>query len=988
MQTEPTGNSRALSPSALQGDVRAEAGSHNYRQVAEQQGLVNSLSQTPSENTFQTLKQRGITPKPLSGGAVSTLASVLTPMALAGMDVSTSKTRGSMKKGIENLKARQAQGVKRIPAAAKELSRIKKKLEALRGLLDRAMNPKQIREYQTLLDSAEALHRELAELEAKEPWYAAQKELLGNQLEQFSHQTEQSRALTKAGVHAGAKVIGGMRNVYQPDPASDSQAKVSIMHLGDLKMEDQGHYSVSLQDMSIAIEQFQRNKDGSVTLNVAECSAKCTALDKNGDVTGPVRFSGGLKVTVKEPLAELVDQLMKCSLVKLPFRLKGMTADFEKRAQKALGDLNGKKPDIRDFIDFEISALNIDDEEAEQVHNILSRQGIDIILHLLNPVVSSYKDMADDKLKTSMKAGSSTLNLEIQRREKRISRLEGLASQMEADLGTLSDQDNKSMLRDKSILREMLSNKLSQLKYEMSRAHQSLVEYRAAGDVFQKRMLVNEKWRKSDRNEWVEGYTNLSHVLLALREAESKATEASPVVLKCPLQRIPLGAMAHLDVVGMEASITGVDLDESGALTVSVPEMKARLAFENDLTSETRDTPVTLKGLKITIEPPLGTFIRDTLKLDFPLDVRRIQKLNELMSEIWPSTDHQAHGKQTQEPKLDELLHLNFDDVSITRHGEETFSSEGFETDKDVLSDAASQLLGAKVESDSYEQLMGKLFKPESPEFKKLMHFLAMSVMGAKGEVRTPHVPETLNLPEEDATASPLSRSDSGIEVVQVSDTTSVQDLPLTEELMSEIVVPEISVTSLPETEITAEPTVVPTPVLDTEQDSLNVDELSLETVNPAPLMDSVPEEVTDFEKDAVNVSIEKLETITAEELRSTEGIKPSFILDKDNKPKAVFELQTNLDNLLGKISWFWKLLIGSRSVDLEVTTIRSRRGVELQDPIVHVKKAGVIRRYAVNRLLKAAMRKRRVSLVVDYSGDKRRIDLILDALRPVAIKR
>ncbi|KEQ15057.1 hypothetical protein [Endozoicomonas numazuensis] len=983
MQTEPTGSAgRSNLASSPANVIKPEEGSHHHREVSEKQGLMNSITRTSSESTFQTLKQRGIKPKSLSCGAVSTIASVLTPMALAGMDVSARKARGSLKKDIDALKAKHSQGIKRKPVAVKELSRVNKKLGVLRSSLSGSMSSKQLKEYMELYESADSLHRELIELEATESWYGAQQDLRRSQLDQFDHQTKQMRTLIKEGVHAGAKVIGGLRNVYQPDPDSASKSEVRVMNLGDLKIEDQGHYSVSLQDMSVAIERFQRNEDGSVTLNVAECSAKCTALDQCGNVTGPVRFQGGLKVTVKEPLAELIDQLMQCSLVRLPFCLKGMTADFEKKAQKALGHLNGKKPDIRDYIDFEVSALNIDDEESGRIQSILSRQGVEIILNLLNPVVSSYKDMADDKLQAGIKAGSATLSLETQRREMKMDRLGGLIKSMEADINLLSG--------DKVVLRESLNESVIQLKGELARAQESLGQYANARDGLEKRMRVNEKWRKSERNEWVEGYTNLSNVLLALREAVNSTSDANPVTLKCPLQRIPLGAMAHLDIEGLEVSISSVDLDEAGILTISIPEMKARLSFENDLTSETRDTPVTLKGLRIKIEPPLGLFVRDTLKLDFPLDVRRLQKLNELMTEIWPSMENSAVNNGTdahaKDPKLNELLHLNIEDVSISRDGTEECCSDEYEVDRQALSQSSSQLLGTEVKADSYEQIMGQLLKPDSSEFKKLMHFLAMSVMGVKGALPISDEPKVVSLPDEEA-ISISSGMDSGIEVDLENETESIQSVPVIDSSSIEESLPNIPDASFLEGGSIVESTTIPPTVPEMHQESLDMAESSSNTDMAIQVNGAVAEDKTFFEQDMVQISVENIEVITTEELRSTEGLHPSFIFDQNNMPKAVFELQTNLDTLFGKISWFWRLLIGSMSVGLEVQTTQSRRGVELQNPRVRIKNGGIIRRFAVNRLLKTAMKKRRVSLAVDYSGEKRKIGLVLDTLTAVAIK-
>ncbi|WP_153301759.1 hypothetical protein [Endozoicomonas arenosclerae] len=981
MQTEPTGQSGQVT-SSLTESIRKQ-GSHNLRQVSEQQDLEKQLTHTPPETTFQTLKQRGITPKSLSGGSVSTIANVLTPLALMGMDSSSKKTRKLIKKNLEDSKAGQSRDSKRLNAARKELTKVNSQLVRLRVSLG-AMSAKQMQNYQTALKASIGLNREIAELEARDSWSTTRQQLLQKDLEQFNHKTDQTRQLTEAAAYAGAKFIGGLRQVYQSDPSEKASEKVRLMKLGDLKMADQDHYEVSVQDLGVAIETFHRNEDGTVTLHIAECSGRCTALNKNGDVTGPVRLNGGMKVVIKEPLAELVDQLMKCSLLKLPFRVQGMTEEFDKRAKKVIQDLNGKKPEMQDYIDFEVSALNIDDEETQQVNSILSRQGVNIILELLNPVVSSFKGMADDQLQTRMSTQSATLTFEAEKRRNQIGRFEEVIHQLEDDIAHVSSDDSHSALKAELI------KTLEELKQEKQLASTKQNENDEVNKIYKSLIAVNDKWRKSDRNEWVEGYTNLANAFLTLRDAESHATEADPVVLKCPMQRIPIGRFAHLDVEGMEAAITGVELDESGNLTISIPEMKGRLLFENDVSGDSRVFPVSLKGGQIRVMSPLGTFIRDTLKLDFPLDVRRVQKLSAMLSDLWPAEDQtkarSAATTKGKDPRIDELLQLNFGDVMLVRDGEE-YCSESYEVDPEELAKTSTQLLGGEVKAGSFEEVIGKLFKPETLEFRKLMHFLAMSVLGVQGEQRAPDTSEIVLEPEEDALSVSSSSGDSGVVSDFDSDseleTTHVETLPISEVSVVEELVSIETLLDEP-SEVLVEPVKVSEITLQEHE--------SIASTVKAPIEKEpevrVDETATLFEEEAVHVTTEVMEALTVEELRSAEGLSdnPSFILDTDNTAKAVFELKTNLDQLFGKLSWFWKFLMGS-SADLEVMVPKTKRGVELGNPIVRLKKAGAIRRFAVNRLLKSAMKKRRVTLAVDYSGEKKRIGLVLDDFSPRVTK-
>lgn len=188
-----------------------------------------------------------------------------------------------------------------------------------------------MQEYSDLQNKTASKREQLTALTQRKPKVITRLSALKRDVklaEQVAASEQEHAQQVRTGITAGSKLLGGLRKVYQESREHGTTDRSFELNLGDIKLVQSGQGSLSAKEIKLIINEFSQNTDGSLTLELDECSA--SSVVANDTPLGAVKLTG-IRLTVDPPLSQQLHEVMTCGFHKLPGKLSAMAKQYEEQ---------------------------------------------------------------------------------------------------------------------------------------------------------------------------------------------------------------------------------------------------------------------------------------------------------------------------------------------------------------------------------------------------------------------------------------------------------------------------------------------------------------------------------------------------------------------------------------------------------------------------------------------------------------------------------
>lgn len=941
-------------------------GVHAQRSVVptESKRVLPELTETEGRH-FLPLSHRNDTVGPYervrSGGFVDFVTSLVMPSVVRGLNSTPRKELKKLRTKARSITARFRHDQKQLRSAERELAKIETRLNKLRTKFDR-LTGKEQRAMVRLVQKKAELIPKFAELEAVVKHYETESEELRGIEAKLLHQREKTGTLLGSALKSGIRFLTGMQTVYaaKNDPAN--RDTIYQLDLGNMTLTDEGHYEVQLKGIKLLIDKCHMDGENFV-ISVTECSARCSSQGVQPGSDEPVELTGKCTLTFKPPLAREMQSIMTTPAYRLPGTIKQRWKAF--RAGYFSSDSTGNKPKLLDFVDFNLDGVSR--KVGNGYFDLLNQSGGELLLKLMTPVIGSAKQYSDEAVLSELRYKKACLTKEAHREDKLCRMLTDFQSELKSDLAALP----KPLSREQSELQELHSG----LQKQIDDAVEKEVQFQNAKSVEQDQLDVAESIARG-RDSWIEGFDNMIKAVSSMRKAMLHATPDRPVPVAINPQKIRLGLSGYVDIDNLEMQVSDVEMRDDGVLTITAPTALAKMTVGHEL-KEPNSADMSLEGLKLTLDPPLGPLAWEMLNLQFPINARHFDSLRKKYEEL--THIHKAEGTGVERATLKDLIHFQLDKVTSAGEpsaGGKEPSAGGnepaatSEPDTARLAGEISALAGVDVDGNGLQHFLGEYVTMSDGSKREVKNLLSMAILGLG------HV----------ASASPQGSGS----IRRVASRINKPNRQRPAEWKAVQPEPKSTDEKLPEPELlgsVSENGSVKEPVMVREHDEKDdegdgeeqfLDALS-EPYDPAKdeALDtaSVTPEPVARTTEAV-VAEPAPEVVEQKQVQELIG-KKSFYVDGDSGKEAVYEAHTDLQSLVGQLKGFVGWLVGKDTRDvLTVTSLVGESGAVLVNPKIQSKKGNIFRRYFVNRMLKKALKERSIKTVVGLSKDHLSLEL------------
>ena len=830
-------------------------------------------------------------------------------------------------------------------------------------------------------------------------------------LKQFS----QSRLLMKPVAQSALKLVSGLRDIFYKKAKAKNADKVYQINLGDLQYFVPNQFDVSLSDLSISVQDIKKNEDGSLSIEVAECSLNLEIITLDGLRYGPVKVFGGFDLTIKKPISEDLSELLGCYFVSLPGKIAKIAKKYSKlmkldddenkeakktvaKKEEAEGNPFAGITRISDLVDLNISALKVDGVNSS-AHSLLSKAGIDPALTLLAPGLEGMRNFVDKQKMKEAESGLVELKNEINRRKKSQRQREQLIKTMEDHASQLFDDFNETKQSVKKIYFYRIENARKVFERRYKSYGNRLLEREE--ELQQKSEAVEALKKKAvHEGEWLRFVRNVSDVFMSLRAAATNKKKSTSFSLAHRIgENTSQGGSASSRLESLKGQATLVHLDENKALHLHLSGLTSKPSTSVEKDSASPET----SGIALKINPPAGKLMHRLLTVDFPFDLEKIKGVVDLFAEVAPP------GSQVSPiEKLNQMVEVS------------SFGSLRSEQERELII-GFLESIGAKRERAS--QLVAHLkLEEKKPEPVPLVTTQSVAEQAAQPEeasvagdntlapvIKTipdehageespvPSREEATNTdmldaaPQEEFNAAGPAMEDAVEDEGAAGETdlegaASEAGLGLSAkraDMIDNTVVGEaLSGIELSTSE--SQPLNNPRIEKFLEQAALRSDSQAspskdtegsiseqISSTSEAPVLEETiseqepTTEIAQVTKPVASLPIKKLRAL----IEVTQKIQ-------GRQAKAHFHITSSLPALFDKLSWFTRLFIGSPDLEIEVSANVDGGEADLAEPVLTVKNGNPLRRFLVNRWLRKAMHKKAIAMSVDYQGKKEKLSL------------
>ena len=717
------GPGRSSSPSPTsQSPVQEvpEEGVHLHRSVSTETSpkrIFPSLSQ--GENThFKPLSHRGLAAKRFkqvkNSKLVDFITSVAMPTAVKGLNEKPRKELKKLRAGIKAMDARFRSDSKQLKSVEKELGKIEEKLIKLQARSD-SLNPKEFKALIKAIKRKAELIPMLCELEVAVSHYDVESKSVRDIEQKLVHQRDKTESLLGAALKSGARFLTGLQKIYAAKVNPANADTPYQLNLGGMTLTDEGHYDIQLNDITVLIDKCHMDGEKFV-ISVTECSAMCRSKGQKSAATGPVELAGKFTVTFKPPLAQAMQDIMTCPTHELPRKIKQRWQAF--RANNFNPDAEGRTPKLLDFVDLSLDGIS--QKQGDGYFDLLNQSGGELMLKLLTPVISSYKEYADEAVISGLDYQILHLRKKTDQEESLCRKLSDFKTQLQDHLNDFPEESGHDY--------KELQGVLNKVRSDLDEAVEQDVRFQKAKSVEQDRLIVAKSIAQG-RDGWLEGFDNMVLVMSSLRKAMEHATEDNPTTVEIKPQKIRLGTAGYIDLENLQVDVTDVEMTDDGVLTITAPTASAKMIVGREL-SDTTSANMKLSGLKLTLSPPLGTLAWEVMNLKFPITAGHFNSLKKEFDNLTQISDDETEAPHVT---LKDLIRFQLDGVTEVNDSSDAGmepSAIASEPDTAKLADEVSALAGVEVDEDGLQTFLGDYVTMTDGSQREVKNLLSMALLG------------------------------------------------------------------------------------------------------------------------------------------------------------------------------------------------------------------------------------------------------------------
>lgn len=921
---EPTGNSgqTRLSPSPV--SSATVSGEHQHRDVTHNtQPTAVAGNQHPINFEFTPLERQKVTPLEVRPSKLINMLSLFArPRIIKGFTAELSSRLQDLRRRHKRQVSENKSNLEKREKTRKELLEINKKLGKLRPELEKG-RPKDILQFQQLLERKHIRLKLQAELGSAITCAKAEQQIVEQTEQQLEQQKQYTEDLLKSAISAGARCIAGLKKVYKAKREESNAENVYRIDLGDFSFTDVDRYNITLKGCKLAIDQCHQNQDGTFTIRVAEARAKCVSASSRSAPVDPVGIAGSFTMTLKPPLSDYLSDVLTAPKRQIPGEMQAKWKGIQELLKQHRTD--GTQVSIMDYIDIEVTGVK--QEIDGSFYDLLTKHGAEQLVKVLTPVAICQKEDRDQAALIEINNGIATL----QKQQLEYQSTHNLMSEF------LPELDNEIALLPEGEPKAVLQTMRTEVQSSIESATTKMQEVENALD-FDRKRLEAATAAAQDRDSWLEGYNNMVKLWFDLRAVHNKVSPEAPKEVTLGEQRIRLGESGFVDIENLRMQLSQIQLKPEGGLEIMMPRVTARLGLGRQL-QDPDYTDMKLEDVSLSLDPPLDEMVWDILTLKIPFNASRIYQIQEQFRTL--ATALPEGSELPEHPKLKDLIHLNIGKATKVGQGGDQVLDEGHTNNSAALAKKVSDLSGAQVRQGQIEELLGSQLTMDDGSQQQLMNLLSMALLGI-GHVATPEKKKSIRQVAE--TVAQVTSQPSGQHSRPGDDWVEVP-LPPTEELLTAEI----------------------TPAGEKDEDDIG-DNSSYSATNSSTLeQEQKPLTEDDLLQEPT------LPEVRREELPGLEGISGNT----DHGETVSFQMHSQLTSLFGQLSLFKKWLLGKTEATLLVVTSIDERGVvALDTPRIKLRKAGVLRCLLVNRMLKKAIRKRSLKLVVDEADGNKKLRL------------
>ena len=934
MAMEPTGSSGRTTPPPPVITTQVD-GEHQRRSVSPNtSGTSVAGHQYPADYHFTPLDRRQITRKTVNlGKTISILTRFATPRITWWFTEVMTNQLKDLKRRADSLAKEGKNDKQKMSKYKKEIVDLRKQLDKLRPKLAQKKS-KNIRHFQRLQQRLHKCLEELPELEAAVTSSGTERDIVRQTERQLAQQKDLTESLLKSAIHSGAKCIAGLKKVHKAKKKPENANTAYDIPLGDLTFEDAGRYKITLENVRMAVDQCHANDDGTFTIRVAEYKANCVSDNPKASSAEPVEVVGGFTLTCKPPLSGYLSEILNAPKFKIAGELsdkwKAMLALLEHPRE------DGSKASIMDYVDIHLSGFSQNLNGG--CFDLLTQHGAETLVKILTPVAASQKQDRDNARLTELHNNLALLQKRKLQAELVIVSLTKFVTTLEDDILQAPEAETRTLLQT---MKAEVETKVALEIAEKERCQKALDHEQAS--------LRAASLVASDRDAWLESYNNMIKLWFDLRSIQGKVSPEGPREINLKQQRIRLGESGYVDIERMKCSVSRIQMEPGGKLNITMPQATARLCIGSHLSTDKESANLKLGDASLSVDPPLSQMIWDILTLKFPVNASRLYEIRKQFRAL--TTLPPDSPEQEARSSLKDLLHFKIGYASKLSESGEELVEDQHTPDSAAMAGKVRQLSGADVDQEQIETLLTSNVTMDDGSQRQLMNLLSMALLGL-GHVATAEKKQSIK-----QVAATVAQT-----AVSPEPEPTRPDTSFAEITQEELEQPDTATDADPDTEDASEDQSVYTdaPTNFAEEQALVDEDL---TVDPE-LEPSVLE-------------------VYQSELSDVDGISETSFMTVQDHLEASFEIHSQLTSLFGQLSLFSRWLLGKAEVTLQVVTPIDERGVvKLDTPKIKLRKAGLIRRMMVNRMLKKALKKRSLVLAVDDSSGQK--ELLLRNPQPV----